>query len=152
MYVFEVVPMWQMWIALAVFLLIVEFFTAGFGVICFSVGCLLSAVMAALGCGMVVQVVAFAVGSLLSFVYVRPVLLRLLESKRTRSMRMNVDTVVGKQARVVQRVGLEQPGRVALEGTDWRAVLTEGSAEAEEGQTVTVIARSGNTLEVQLTD
>jgi len=49
----------------------------------------------------------------------------------------NVDAIVGRLARVTETIGPHQPGRITIEGEEWRAVLDttghDGSPSAPGG-------------------
>ena len=56
---------YQIWLVVAIVLVILEIMTAGFGVICFAIGAVFSALVAGLGGSITWQIVVFAVVSLL---------------------------------------------------------------------------------------
>ncbi|MDR2936898.1 MAG: hypothetical protein LBU80_06100, partial [Rikenellaceae bacterium] len=71
--------LWQIWAAVAVALFIIELFTPAFFVACFGIGAGLAAVAAAIGMNVSWQFVFFAAGSLMSFVLVRPFVLKYIK-------------------------------------------------------------------------
>ena len=74
---------YQLWLTAAIILVIVEICTASFGSICFAIGAGFSALVAGLGEGdnYVCQILVFVAVSLLTFIFVRPVVIRWLEGK-----------------------------------------------------------------------
>ena len=77
--------LWQLWAVVAVICLILELTAGDFFIICFAIGAVPAAVVAALGAGTYYQIVVFAVVSLASIFYVRPFAKRYLhkgEDKR----------------------------------------------------------------------
>ncbi len=69
------------------------------------------------------QLVAFAVGSTIAFVFVRPVMMKYLMNKD--KVKTGVDALVGRVAIVSE--DLKPTGRVAIDGDDWRAVEVDES-------------------------
>ena len=68
--------MWQVWGIIAVLCLILELSSGDFFIICFSIGAVFAVVGAALGLGIYWQIFIFAIFSLASVLFVRPVALR----------------------------------------------------------------------------
>ena len=112
---------WQLWIAAAIGLIILEVFVPGFVLACLGVGALAGAGAAVLGWGLSVQLMSVAVLSLLSFFFLRPLALRMSQSEGART---GVDALVGRECRVTTAfdaaTGL---GRCKVDGDDWRAQL-----------------------------
>lgn len=130
--------LYQIWLIAAIALVILEICTAGFGVICFAIGAAFSALSAGLNVGITWQIVIFAVVSLLAFIFLRPVVLRLLE-KKSKDVKTNADAIVGRIGVVSERIDAEQhTGRVAIDGDDWKAVSKDG-ATIEKGRSVKIV-------------
>jgi membrane protein implicated in regulation of membrane protease activity len=97
--------------------------------------------------GAVAPVLAFAAGTLLSLVGVRPFLLRHL-NPAGREIRTNVDALAGKVGIVSARIDpATGKGRVLVEGEDWRAAALM-DAPLEPGTRVMVVRVEGTTLYV----
>lgn len=144
-YISSIAP-WHIWLIVALVLMILELFTSGFGIACFGVGALMATIVAATGLSVYWQLIAFTVCSLLTFIYLRPIMLRFLDSKD--AQRTNLDSIVGRTARVVEPVGKQQ-GRVMLDGVDWSAVAEDAEACFAVNDVVTICARKGNILIVK---
>lgn len=130
--------LYQIWLIAAIALVILEICTAGFGVICFAIGAAFSALAAGLNVGITWQIVIFAVVSLLAFIFLRPVVLRLLE-KKSKDVKTNADAIVGRIGVVSERIDAEQhTGRVAIDGDDWKAVSKDG-VTIEKGKSVKIV-------------
>ncbi len=136
---------WQIWLIATIILFIIELINASFGIICFAFGAILAAIIDICGLGIVWQLVAFIIGTLLSFLFIRPILLKWFESKKDKK-KTNLDSIIGRKAIVIEDI---QPGngRVAIDGTDWRATA-QYDITIEAGAEVTIIEREGNTLVV----
>ena len=129
---------YQYWLVAAIILVILEICTAGFGSICFAIGAGFSALVAGLGGGFVWQIVVFAVVSLLTFIFLRPLAIRWLDSK-SKDVKTNVDALIGRKAVVSERIdAAHHTGRVAVDGDDWKAVSADGSV-IEEGANVEIV-------------
>jgi membrane protein implicated in regulation of membrane protease activity len=129
---------YQIWLIAAIVLVILEVATAGFGVICFAVGAGFAALVAGLGANYVWQIVVFAIVSLLTFMFLRPVVMRLLD-KRSKDVKTNADALVGRKGIVSERIDAAQhTGRVAIDGDDWKAVSENGEV-IEKGTSVEIV-------------
>ncbi len=129
---------YQIWLIIAILLLIFEICSATFGAICFAIGAGFSALAAGLGANLTWQIVIFAVVSLLTFIFLRPVVMRFLERK-SKDVKTNADALVGRKGVVSERIDAAQhTGRVAIDGDDWKAVSDDGSV-IEKGTTVEIV-------------
>ncbi len=131
---------YQYWLIAAFILVIIEICTAGFGSICFAFGAGFSALTAYLGGGYVWQLIVFAAVSLLTFIFLRPVIIRLLE-RNSKDVKTNVDALIGRKAVVSETIDhAAHTGRVAVDGDDWKAVA-EDDTVIEKGEEVTIVGR-----------
>lgn len=138
----------QIWLVAAIVLVIIELLTAGFGVICFAIGALFSAVFAYCGLGLVWQLIVFAVASMLSFFFLRPVIIRLLDRK-SKDVKTNVDALIGRTAVVSETIDPEKnTGRVAVDGDDWKAVTADGTI-INKGEKAEIVSRDSLILTVK---
>ena len=64
--------LWQMWAVVAVICLILELTAGDFFIICFSIGSVFAAITAALGGSIYLQLLMFAIFTLISLFWVRP--------------------------------------------------------------------------------
>ena len=136
------------WLIAAIVLVILELFTAGFGVICFAIGALFSALAAFFDASLVWQLIIFAVASILSFVFLRPVVLRVLERK-SKDVKTNADALIGKIGIVSETIDTEKNvGRVAVDGDDWKAVSADDSI-INKGEKVEITSRDSVILTVK---
>jgi membrane protein implicated in regulation of membrane protease activity len=142
---------WQLWLIAAVGLLIAEMFTPGFWLACVAVGAAAAGLVALIPpAGAVTQTIVFAVSSLLSLVGLRPALVRrFLHAGGVPELRTGVDALLGKTGFVTERIAAANaPGRVKVEGEDWRGVSLDDSV-LEPGTRVMVIQVDGTTLIVE---
>ena len=126
------------WLIAAIVLVIIEICTAGFGSICFAIGAGFSALAAALGADFTWQTVIFVIVSLLTFIFLRPVILRFLD-KNSKEVKTNAEAIVGRKGVVSERIDREHhTGRVAIDGDDWKAVSENGNV-IEKGTEVEIV-------------
>ena len=140
---------WQIWLLIAAVFVVIEIFTAGFAVACFSVGCVFGAILAACDLSLTWQVVAFAVGTFLAFVLIRPVVMKYLDKKTNDDhIKTNMDNIIGKTAVVTERIEEGGYGRVKIDGDDWKA-LTDNGLAAEVGDKVEIVSYESIILTVK---
>ena len=140
--------LYQIWLIIAILLVIFEICSATFGAICFAIGAGFSALAAGLGLNLTWQIVIFAVVSLLIFIFLRPFMLKFLDRK-SKDVKTNADALLGRTAIVSERIDATQhTGRVAVDGDDWKAVSADGSL-IEKGAEVEIIKMDSIILTVK---
>lgn len=141
---------WHWWAGVAIVLFIAEIFVPGFFLVCLGIGCVGASIMAGLGFGPEVQLVAFSLLALIAFFTIRPVLMKRMW--KDSGVRTNVDALLGQRGRVTQDFdpGLRL-GRVAVAGDDWRAETTT-DRPLREGDVIEVVRVESNTLIVRPTE
>jgi membrane protein implicated in regulation of membrane protease activity len=116
---------WVVWTVVGVALLIIEVFTPGFVIACFGVACLVTALASLVTDSLSIQLIVFAVGSLIAVFSLRPLFLRYW-SKSAPEQRTNADALVGQVGKVVEAFDPDTAeGRVLVAGEDWRGVCPE---------------------------
>jgi membrane protein implicated in regulation of membrane protease activity len=138
---------WQVWLVAALLLCVAEMVAPGFWLLSVAVGCLAAGLVSLVVPGVLVPVLSFAAGTLLSLIGIRPVLLKYLH-RRSGGIKTNVDALAGKVAIVSERIDPETgKGRVLVEGEDWRAASLMDTP-LEPGIRVMVVRVEGATLYV----
>ena len=137
--------MWQVWAIIAVICLILELSSGDFFIICFSIGAVFAVIGAAIGLNVYWQLFLFAVFSLLSVAFVRPVALRYLH-KNEPNKPSNADALLGRTGRVTEAIKPGSNGYVQIDGDLWRAV---SSTEITIGTSVRVIGRESTIITVE---
>lgn len=140
----------QMWAVIAVVCLILELMAGDFFIICFSIGAFCAALAAVCGLGIYLQLVVFAVFTLISLFWVRPFAQRYLHKGEDNRV-SNADALMGRQGRVVETVKAGGFGRVQIDGDIWKAVTNE-SVDIPEGSSVRVIGRESTVITVETID
>ena len=129
---------YPIWLIVAIALVIFEICSATFGAICFAIGAGFSALAAGLGAGVTWQIVIFAIVSLLTFIFLRPFMLKFMDRK-SKEVKTNAEAIIGRRGIVSERIDAEQhTGRVAIDGDDWKAVSEDGSI-IEKGVSVEIV-------------
>ncbi len=129
---------WLIWIIVALVFFIVEMLTAGVAVICFSAGALVAAAVSGFTDDWTWQIVSFAAGTILAFIFLRPVLLRWFSGKR-RDEPTNTDAMIGRMVKVVEKIDSEaRTGRITIDGVTWQAVASDGKTTYEVDQIVII--------------
>jgi membrane protein implicated in regulation of membrane protease activity len=134
---------WIAWAIVAVGLAVGEIFTPGlFFLGPLAVAAVASAIVAAIGAGIAVQVIVFAGASLASLAVLRP--LARAHLRMPPSLRTGTAALVGARAIVVQRVD-ENGGRIRLGGEEWSARAYVPEQVFEPGAHVEVAEIQGAT-------
>lgn len=134
------------WLITALVLLIVELFTASFGVVCFSFGAAAAGLAAYCGLSTMWQLLIFSVVSFIAFVFIRPFVVKFLLKKKDEVL-TNADAIVGRIAVVTEEINPDKnTGRVKIDGDDWKA---EASDIIPVGEKVEVVSRESIILNVK---
>ena len=139
--------LWQMWAVIAVVCLILELTAGDFFIICFSIGAVFAAIAAVVGGGFYIQLLVFAVFTLVSLFWLRP-FAQLYLNKGEDHRVSNADALLGRHGRVVETVKSDGFGRVQIDGDVWKAVTNE-AADISEGANVKVIGRESTIITVE---
>ena len=139
--------LWQIWAVVAVVCLILELTAGDFFIICFSIGAVFAAITAAVGGGIYLQLIMFAIFTLISLFWVRPFAQRYLHKGEDNRV-SNADALLGRQGRVVETVKTDGFGRVQIDGDIWKAVTNE-PADIPEGSLVKVVGRESTIITVE---
>jgi membrane protein implicated in regulation of membrane protease activity len=134
---------WIAWAIIAVGLAVGEIFTPGlFFLGPLAVAAVASAIVAAVGAGVAIQVIVFAGASLASLAVLRP--LARAHLRMPPALRTGTAALVGARAVVLQRVD-ENGGRIKLGGEEWSARSFVPDQVFEPGARVEVAEIQGAT-------
>lgn len=108
-----------LWLVVFVLMVIIEIPTMGLTTIWFAGGAVISFLLALFGVPFEVQIVVFLVVSFLLLFMTRPIAMKHLNLKRTKT---NVDELAGKHAIVTKEINnLKGEGQIILNGIEWTA-------------------------------
>jgi membrane protein implicated in regulation of membrane protease activity len=136
------VPAWVVWTIVAVGLALGEVATLSLFLGPLALAALLAAVVAALGAGLVVQLLVFIGGSVASLALLRPIAVRHLRTPAR--IRTGTAALVGTKALVLERVDLHG-GQVKIGGEVWSARAYDDAQVIEPGARVDVVKIEGAT-------
>jgi len=137
--------LYVIWLIAACVLIILEITTSGFAIICFAIGAIFAAIVAACGLSINWQLGTMILFTFLSFLLVRPIALRYLNKKKDEIL-TNTDALIGQIGNVTETIN--GYGRVSVGGDDWKAVSNDESI-IEKGTKVRVIARESLIITVE---
>ena len=135
-------PDWVIWAVIAAVLAGGEILTVGFFLGLIAVGAAVAAVAAAAGVSVEIQVALFAVTSVASLAFVRPVAVR--HMKTPARLKSGTAALVGRRAVVLERVD-SQSGQVKIGGEVWTARAYDEDDVFEAGARVDVMKIDGAT-------
>lgn len=130
--------LWQLWTLVGIICLILELTSGDFFIMCFSIGAFVTAIVAAFVPSFTVQVIVFAVASLLCLLFVRPLALKYFH-RNDSNRPSNVDAMVGRKGVVTNSIEAGGFGRVKIDGDSWKAQGNGGMA-IDKGTRVEVTA------------
>lgn len=134
------------WLIILAVMLVLEIISLGLTTIWFCVGAIGAAIAAALGLGILVQVLVFFVLSVVAMVLFRPIAVKFFNKEKEKT---NIDEVIGKVAVVTKEIDNEMAlGEVQLNGLGWTARSGDGSV-IPAGERVTVVSVEGVKLIVK---
>lgn len=137
--------MWQIWAVIAIICLILELSSGDFFIICFSIGAVFAIISAVCGLSIYWQIFIFAIFSLLSVIFIRPIALRYLH-KNDPNRASNADALLGRTGKVTEAIKAGDSGYVQIDGDLWKAV---SDTEIGVGTSVRVIGRESTIIMVE---
>ena len=139
---------WHLWVILGILFFIIEIFTPSFLMACFAIGAFLAGFASFFNFGLNVQIVAFSIGTLISFVGVRPLILKYGHSK-DKIVKTNVEGLIGKIGKVSTTIDNSiDEGRITIEGDKWRAI-SESEEIVSIGERVEILKVDSTILTVK---
>lgn len=139
--------LWLFWTIIMIVCLIMELSSGDFYVTCFAIGAIVSIVAAVVGLPFWLQVLVWAVCSVLSIWLIRPRLVQAIH-KGADERKSNAEALIGQVGEVSQKIVAGDYGRVKLDGDDWKAETPTATADIEVGTKVKVIGRESIILQV----
>lgn len=132
------------WLLAAVVLAVVEIITLGLTTIWFALGAFAAFLTAICGASVPLQIVVFILVSIVSLLLVRPLSMKYLNSKISKT---NIDAVVGRKVKVTTKIdNTSEVGTVMMDGTTWNARSVNDDENIEVGETVIIQRVEGNKL------
>lgn len=134
------------WLVVSAALIVAEIVSLGLTTIWFAIGALAAALAAFLGAGISIQLIVFAVLSLVFLVFTAPVARKHFMRQPEKT---NVESLVGMIGVVTDAIdNLKSEGTVSLNGQEWSA-RSESGENIEKDCRVSVVSISGVKLIVK---
>ena len=141
---------WIFWLVLGVALIIAEVFTLGFVLFWFGIGAIAAALIGLLGCGFLLQFLAFAIVSIALTAMSRTIFAKYLSHRDEDSLKMGIDSLPGQIGTVsISSKGALKEGAVKVYGSTWTAFPEDGETELAEGEKVEVVSVKGSSIVVR---
>ncbi|WP_121251376.1 NfeD family protein [Nocardioides ferulae] len=137
---------WAAWLGLAMTLGVLEMFSLDLILLMLAFGAIAGMTTAALGAGLVLQVLVAAGASVATLAVVRPALAKRLHGGP--ELMLGHGKLVGQQGLVTQQISGLEHGRVKLAGEIWSAAPYDESLTIAAGETVEVLQIKGATAYV----
>ncbi len=135
------------WLLLAALFIVIEIVSLGLTTIWFAGGAFVAAIVAALGAGLVIQVLCFTIVTVLLLVFTRPVAVKYLDSKTEKT---NSEALIGQNAVVIEEINNTQgTGRAKVGGMEWTARSASDDTLIEAGKKVRILEIQGVKLIVE---
>lgn len=136
-----------LWLIIAILFFIIEILTPGiFLFSCFSIGAIIALVVSLLSTSLLLQCTVFAISSILSIYFLKPLLMKLLTPL---TLKTNVDSLIDKKGVVIETIeGQKSMGIVKVNNELWRAVA-ENDVVIEKDEEIVVVKVNGAHLVVR---
>lgn len=130
---------WLFWVIVTCVCLILELSSGDFFVTCFAIGGLFGVASSIMGLPFWLQVVIWAVFSILSIWLIRPRLLKRFHNK-SHERSSNADALIGRVGTVIEPVTSQKSGYIQVDGDQWKAVSDSG-ADFQIGERAKIVSR-----------
>ena len=137
---------WIIWVAIGIICIIIEIFTPGFLFLSFGLGAILTGLIALVIPSIALQILAFAIISLIAFLLSRKFSKKLISNNYEDT---NVKALVGKTGQVTQQIPTNEKGYVKIGGEEWSAVSKDNN-EIKKDARIVVNDIEGNKVIVTL--
>lgn len=124
------------WIVLTVVLLVIEATTLGLVTVWFAAGAFVSMLLSLAVKNAILEWIVFVIVSGITLILVRPLL---ADKVNANIEATNIDSVVGKKAKVVEKIdNINETGSVFFKGITWKAVSDDSDKVIEAGTVVII--------------
>lgn len=135
------------WLLLAAIFIVIEIITLGLTTIWFAGGAFVSAIAAACGANLVIQIILFVVVSLVLLFVTRPIAVKHLNANTEKT---NAEALVGAKAVVLEEINnLKETGKAKVNGMEWTARAKSDDEIIPVDSMVTITEISGVKLIVE---
>ena len=142
---FDFVPARWIWVALVIIFALIEVFTLGLTTVWFALAALVLVFLSFLNISMPVQFLIFLIISAALLVFTRPLAVKKFKMGGEKT---NVDSLPGKRALVIKKIGEFEMGEAKVNGQIWTA-RSDNNTEIAEGEKCEVLRIEGVQLIVR---
>ena len=139
MFDFGFVPVRWIWVALVIIFTLIEVCTLGLTTVWFALAALVMVFLSFLKIPFPMQLLIFLAIAAVLLIFTRPLAIKKF---KTGTEKTNVDSLIGKHALVIKRIGEFEKGEVKLAGQIWSA-RSGDNAEIAEGTKCEVVRIEG---------
>lgn len=139
---------WLLWSIIAIVCLTLEMTSGDFFLTCFAVGAVASALVSLLEVPLWIQVLVFAIVSVMSIRLLRPRLLASLHNGKDDRL-SNADAIIGRIGVVTELIPVDGFGRVKIDGDDWKAQAKLIKVPLQVGMKVEITGRDSIIIDVR---
>lgn len=118
---------WTIWLIAAAVFVIIELLTNTFAAFCLVGGCLLAMIAALLGLGLIAQLSAAVIGIVLSFIALKPLIIKHIKHRPHEEALSNMDALIGRRTKVTEASTETRPGRAHIDGDNWQITSVDGT-------------------------
>jgi len=142
---FGYIPAWWIWVALVIIFSLIEVFTLGLTTVWFALGALIMVFLSFFKIPLPIQILIFLFISAVLLIFTRPLAVKKLKIGKVKT---NVDSLPGKHALVIKKIGEFETGEAKVNGQIWTA-RAENNAEIAEGAKCEILRIEGVQLIVR---
>lgn len=139
--------LWQVWLIVSFLCLIIELTNGDFFIFCFAVGGVGGLITSLVTDSLTAQIIVFAIVSVLSIFFIRPVMLKYFHRKDN-DRKSNAEALIGRIGKVTDPIAEGGYGYVQIDGDSWKAHTTDGHS-INVGQKVEVLKMDSIILTVK---
>jgi membrane protein implicated in regulation of membrane protease activity len=110
---------WIIWLIIAVVLIICEIAISIFFFVCLAVGSIVSAIFALFGATVWIQIIIFAIVSVISIFTIRPLFKKIISKNKT--VKSNIDALINEEGIVMEKIAPFKNGFIKVQGEVWLA-------------------------------
>lgn len=144
--------LWIVWLIATAVLVIIELITGMVASFCLAIGCLASMIVALITPEIEMHLLALAIGTILSFIFLAPVIRKWQANKAEKNptiQNSNMEALIGRVVSVTQTIPANgELGRIRIDGDSWQARSVKGN-EILQGSRVKVVAYDSIIIEVE---
>ncbi len=138
------------WLIAGAVLCVLEMITITLTCIWFAGGAVVAAIAAQIGLPLIVQLIIFAIVSVVLLIMTRPIAVRYVNEQTKKT---NVDALVGQHQTVAETIDpTKNQGKIIIGDVEWGAKPADGKSIIEEGTEVVITEISGVKLVVEPVD